>query len=383
MCDPAQRIGTYAPSSGGGSGSGLLDTKNIDLVSLTTGSTTTDNFTIEGEPFGNELINFTSQTQNQTSGGGTTTFTGSMILDGITTPTSITTTTLTTSFITPATTLAVTSGTSIGGTLGGTALNLSNASTTTLASPILGTFTTTPVSYPATASWLLGRNTSSTAHIVFKNNGLGSATNALTFGTFNNPLLTINTTSVRIENQFQVNTITVPPKTTLTPLTISSGTLLYPFNFSTTVGFKRIVIHGIDIIKPGASDTPWVQVGSNNVYYGTANTTTYRGVTGGNNGSSYYLWTGGIPIWNSVDGGPMNVATDFYMEFQYLNNDSGYEVWAVTGASGQSQASAAIYGNWFCGNVYMNATSYGFLNCLRLNFPGGAPTSGYVNVLVF
>jgi hypothetical protein len=39
--------------------------------------------------------------------------------------------------------------------------------------------------------------------------------------------------------------------------------------------------------------------------------------------------------------------------------------------------------NWFSGTVYLNAPNYSNLNCLRLNFAGGAPTSGYVSVMAF
>jgi hypothetical protein len=74
--------------------------------------------------------------------------------------------------------------------------------------------------------------------------------------------------------------------------------------------------------------------------------------------------------------------TTIYVEFNYLQNDAGYEVWAVTGQSGQD-GPGTIYMNWISGAIYFNTAGYTFFNSVRLQFGGGNPTSGTVNVLVF
>jgi hypothetical protein len=310
-------------------------------------------------------------------------------VDGLTSPVSITVTNLTsTVLLPPSGTLTVTTGSPITGVVTAGTLNVTNSGTTTLSGFLFGSFAPTPPSYSAQVSWVIGKQNqgNSSVEMIFKNIGVGNINNSLTIGPTSVTALTVGQSSIRIESQFQVNSLIVPPKTVYGPSTISSGTLVYPFNFSATVGFKRVVIHAIDVVKPGASDAPLIQFGYNNTYYGT-NVGAYQGVTGGNNGAAHILWGGatspGIYCWNSQAGAVWSaVPVDIYCEFQYLNSDSGYEVWAVTGATAIT-GSTTIYMNWFSGNIYANAGGFPAMNCLRLNFAGGAPTSGFVSVTVF
>lgn len=370
MCDVSQRIGTYAPSTA----TGDWEQKNIDLVSLTTVSTTTDNFTIEGEGFGDELSIFADKTQNETSVPGTTTFAGGIRLDGITSTTSLTATTLSTSYIVPTTTLAVTSGATTTGILSGLNLVVTNSTSTTLPSFIMSTTSASP-------SWIFGvaASTGTSAQITFN-----SGATTLTLRPYLQSAITLGSSSIRLEHTFQVAGIVVPPKTALAPLTLSSGTLTYSLYFGGTTGAKRVVMHGINITKASGSSCPLVLVGSGGTYYETY-TLSYRGRTSGNNGSATTQWDiTGIPIWNSTAATPMTVNTDFYMEFQYLGLISGlYEFWAVTGKSAQSDTTGSMYMNWFSGTIYMNATGLSTFNGLRLKFPSGGPLTGTVNVLAF
>jgi hypothetical protein len=177
------------------------------------------------------------------------------------------------------------------------------------------------------------------------------------------------------------------PKQVQTMLTISSGTTAYPFVFNTITGVKRVILHGIDVIKPGASAAPLIQVGASSSVYYTSTAGSYVGQVNGNNGGTTTLFVNsGIYCWNQPSGSSAvwnAIPADIYVDFQYQHSNSGYQVWSVRGAVMLTSTSSIYYANFINGQINFNSASYPNFGSVRLLFSGGAPTSGLVNVLLF
>lgn len=360
-CDPTQQIGTYADPTN------LINTKNIDLVSLTATTVNTTNFTVDGVNVVSEATTAIASTQNESATAGNTSFSGVVYADGLTSPTSF-------NF---ASALLVNSSISLDGvtTVNGS-IQFSNTSTSTLGTFLYQTTAATPSSYTANVFWYIGKSATANNMLIcnFRNAGLGSASNYLSMYPFGNNGLDILPTQCRINTICQINAVTMPPKTLSTIQTVTSATT-YTFSLTTISGMKRIVIMGIDVVKP--ANTPYIQVGQGTNFY-TNNVGCYVGNTKGNNGSAQINFgSGGMYLWNSSAASP-TTAIDWVIELQYLHNDPGYQVWSVQGST--CNQSGTLYQNWVSGTVNMNAGPYPNLTAVRVIFPA-APSSGYINVL--
>lgn len=380
VCDPFQNIGTYASSN-----SSSVNTKNVDVVTLTATTITTDHLTINGDPIEIDIADAITKTQNQTSGSDDTTFAGTIVPDKIVVSSSFEAPTLTAPVLKSSTgTLTSTADIDCNTfSISPNALIISNPSTTTLGYNLLSTYS--PVtSTPSTTTWNLGvtANTNTCAAIVFNNIGLGSTSNYMKIGPKSSSGLLYYTDRIRVEGMFLVNSQGISQKVQpATATTIVPGTLLYPTDFSTVINRKRIVIHGIDVIV-GGSGTPQIQVGYNNNYVTASGSAVYNGTTGGNNGAAQIIWADtGIYLWGAatmVTGYKMT----FTVEFTYINSGTGIaDMMSVNGGSCITDH-ATMYHEFLAGHVLMPLATYPNFTCVRLSFPQ-APVSGYVNCLVF
>jgi hypothetical protein len=373
VCDPDNSIGNFTPNQF------LINLKNVDFVTLTTKKATTTEFTVDGDPIFDSIASSFDKVQNQTAASNQTTFTGTVQSDGVTSPTTLTFN---------STFLNVVNAADFNDIFTTpVAFQLSNTSSTTLSGFIFQTTAAAPPSYTAQANWYIGRSatTNNALNVSFRNAGIGSTSNFVSIAPFNSSGLDIFPTTTRVNTLFQVAGITVPPKTTFTTQTISSSTLIYPFNFSSVSGCRRVIFHAIDVIRPGTG-TPLIQVGQTTNYItNTANA--YQGVTGGNNGAAEVAWAnttpGGIYLWNATTSAAgATFPTDIVVEFSYMHNDPGYQVWAVTGFVALTGTSTTKYFNFLSGTINMALAGSSTFSGVRLNFPA-APTSGFINVLAF
>lgn len=396
-CDPNSFIGNfdpnYLPSSGG---TNLINTKNIDCVSLESNTIITDNLTIGGEPFDvNVLTDLETKTQNQSATAGSTVFTGTLTGDTISTSSLLTNGLAAKN----ASQITVTAPiTSTGSITAGTQLLVNSTSAT---SDPLAQFFKSTMTTGTNVAVQLGRNSTTAGLFEYDYTGV-STTNYVTIkpvGAQYGPQVT--TQGTYVPNKLYVaNNEVIPrylPQTSAIALTTLSNAEVYWGAFS---GVKRVVISFIAALPKAkgaaASTTTYIQLG----YSATGSTKTwlastpaagvYLGSSTGNNGSGIVGWDlnsgtqvyPGIACWNVQAGPADTTGISGQVELTYAGTQvsTTQQVWGVSGTI-VNTAGPGVYYTSLAGIIKCPA-AMPVLNCIRIGSFVGFD-SGHVNYLFY
>jgi len=379
-CLPANQIGNYASS-----GSGPIDTRNIDCVTIDADTATIQNLTIDGLSVSGDLSTALNATQNQTATASpqTTTFAGSVTADQV-----YTNTLLADTITAPSGTLTINNNVSSTANITTTGTITVNNTTATATTQLLQLLE--PNQTSGATGLIVGKNTSTNNSFVLQHyyTASGSTSNYGQLAIANGAGPQVFSTYTNIPNILQVGGVIAIPRQigTITTMTGSGASITFPFAFTTTPNVQRIVVNIVDMVGNGAATSiPLLQFGYNNVYV-NASANTYVGFTHGNNGGGNFVWANtGIPLWNTAAGLNTSYKISGSVEFQLAGVVSGAQKWVVKGMLGTPDiVSTAGYYYAYPQGVINCPVAFPSITNIRIACQAATVlTGGYCNILYY
>lgn len=388
MCDPAQRIGTYAPSSGSGGSPTISTVTDIDCISLETLLLNTQTLTIGGIPYTSvSFDSFLQKTQYQTGSGppSLTTFTGSVAVSSITSNGGyLTTNTLFADNIGPTTikgNVTFAGPLTLPGVITIASLSTTGGSLVTALQPNLNV--------AENVSMFLGsfNSTNNGAQIQFNYLLLGSATNNLVLKMVGaSSQIAVSGTTNTITGPLTLQTLPILPRIIAAGQTFASTVTSNTFTFNPSC--RRIEIGFVNVIRKNPNNFESViQFG---VQPSTFDTTigNYQGSVLGNSNANSVYWSvfPGIPIMDDWPTG--GTSGDFLWSgrivISYFGVVSGLTRWTVSGQMSTpsivniSGTNFGPYNVWHFGHYSTNTT----IDMLRVTNQDVTNTflSGYMTI---
>lgn len=377
-CDQSKWIGTYASSS-----ATSVVTENVDLTSLSSSNLTSDYLTFNGTSLTSSLAYLDNATQNQTSSLNTTSFTGSIVPEHVTSSSEIECNVYNSVSITsPTSTLTCNGSLSTPSSVMSGTMTVSNSSSVTLPIPLFSSYSLSSTN--ANVRWNIGRAASynSCIQVLFNTKSLGSSTNYLKIGPNSTNGLVVEPSRIFVESTVvQENGIPMQPKirvllSNTTSLSFIPTQQVYDFSLSNYPNVKRMIIQIVNGVRQSGSP-PYIRLGRKSP--DTFPTTySYVGCSTGNNGAATFDWSGYINLWNvstSIGAGTYNHCIEL---IKNTGSADVYDTWMVNGYSTKQDSGYYVLLN---GSVTQTGdSSVGQFNAIRVtcNY-----LEGYISCFVF
>lgn len=402
-CDPDSFIGNFAPASGGGGGTGTLDTKNIDCVSLESDEVICDHLTIDGQDV-IPLLASASQAilyQSTTAIPQSTNFAGRVFVsESLSTPNVVTDNIAS---LTPATDITVGSCVFVGTVEFGNTVYIRTI-TTTNTNPTLLVLQPNATTN-TTQTIQIGKSVATNNYAQLKFNYLlaNSTTNYAELSVGTNPGLQVYPSYVNIPSlqEIRVQGTTMWPKrnvyatnaVTVNTSNIANLSFSSAYTFSTINNPKHVVLSFHNLEINNSVNTPIIRLcyNSNSDYSGSP--ANFLGQTTGTNGTNMLSWGNnasnyngaGIPLWQRNWPGTgwkaYGKVEMVLMSMSTSGNTITGQIWAITGnVCAIKTSDGSKFMNTLAGTMVMDGPTAPAFRYCSVQFQN-TPVGGIMNLM--
>lgn len=400
-CDPDSFIGNFAPAT---SGSGTIDTKNVDCVSLESNTVTCSHLTIDGQDIIPNLTQAVNATRYQTTASVpiSTQFAGNVYVnESLYTPNCLVGNIAS---YTANTDITIGSSVFIGEVTFESNVYIRTVGTTSTAASLM---VLQPNALTNTSQSIqIGRSVTTNNYGSLKFNYLAanSTTNYAELSVGTNSGLQVYSTYINLPStmDMRLNGYTIWPKRNVFATNASSITSSATTNLSfstaythTTVNCARHVVFSfVDVEITDAVKTPCLRLCYNADSDYSASAANFNGVTGGTNGTTNSLLWGtnasnysgtGIPLWQrNWPGAGYKLSGKIDMVLMSMSASGTTitgQVWSITGTVNAIKSDKTIiYTDTLAGSMNMNDSTRPCFRYLSVQWQT-IPTSGTVNLM--